>query len=175
MSLLLDCSPFSLPFWPPEGAEWGAFWHPNQMLSLPCSTLSSLSPSRESTVGLKVLLLTHPHFLSPPHIRQWTTKCCSPSCENSQPLHASTLGSLCLHYLSSALEKFLNTFSPESSPPHPTSPPDTASPPAIPALGSACPRGTWSPRQAGPSLSHLGIYGGRPSRKDALRKSQPKE
>ena len=145
------------------------------MLSLPCSTLSSPSPSRESTVGLEVLLLTHPHFLSPPHIQQWTTKCRCPSSENSQPLHASTLGSLCLHYLPSALEKFLNTVSPESSPPHPTSPLDTASPPAIPALGSACPHGTWSPWQAGPSLSHLGIHGGRRSRKDALRKSQLKK
>lgn len=179
MSLLLDCQSFFWPLLAPRvggrAQSGGLSGTRTRCCPSPPPPLAPITLKRESTVGLEALLLTYLHFLSPPHIRQWTTKCCSPSSENSQPLPASTRGSLCLHYLPAALEKFLNTVSPESSPPHPTSPPDIASPSATRALGSACPHGTWSPWQAGPGLSHLGIHGGRHSRKEALRKSQPKE
>ena len=71
----------SAPFWPPElggGSRGGAFWHLDQMLSLPSSTLSSHHPqervscgprgstshlSSHSTVDHKVLL---PIFLELP-------------------------------------------------------------------------------------------------------------
>lgn len=57
-----------------------------------------------------ILIFLHPQFIP-------ATKHDSPSSKNFQPFHASTFGSLCLDYLSLALEKSLNTLSPESSPP----------------------------------------------------------
>ena len=86
--VLSHVPPVGLPVFllPPSGPQsWGegaegvlsGTW--TRCCPSPPQPLAPITLKRESAVGLEALLLTYLHFLSPPHIRQWTTKCCSPS------------------------------------------------------------------------------------------------